>query len=147
MKVILLKDVRKVGKRHEIKDINDGYARNFLIPQGLAVIADDKKIDEFKRMSASAVAEKQIQHDLLKKNLKNISDVTIQISESANEQGHLFRSIHKDEIVSELSKQANINIPPDSIAIEKPIKQIGEFEIPVIIKGEGGAFKLKILKK
>ncbi len=144
MKVILTKDVRKIGKRNEIKEINDGYARNFLIPQGLAVEATDRKIAEVQRTTMVTELEKNVQADLLKKNLEQLANITITLKEKGNASGHLFSSIHKKEIIEALHKQAHIDINEEYLIIEKPIKELGESIIQVQVNGMKGQFKLVV---
>ena len=101
MKIILLKDVPKVGKKHETKEVPDGYGRNFLLKRGLAEIATASAIKRVEEIKKTAAVEKKIQEDLLMKNLEDLNDITITLKEKANEEGHLFAGIHKEEIISE----------------------------------------------
>jgi len=80
------------------------------------------------------------------KNLEEIKNVTITIKGKANEKGHLFSAIHKKELVQAIQKEKHVEIDEDFMELEKPIKEIGEFEIPVIIKGKKSFFKLVVEK-
>ena len=144
MKVILTKDVRKIGKRHDIKEINDGYARNFLIPQGLAVEATERKMAEVTRQTAAANESRQLQSDLLRKNLSQLEGAAITIREKAGPTGSLFSSIHKKDIIAALHQQAHIDLNEEHIVIEKPIKEIGEFTVGVNVGGEKGSIRLAV---
>lgn len=146
MRIIFLKDVPRVGKRHEVKNVNDGYAVNFLFPRNLAVLATDKNLAELERSKKEIVVEREVQEELLLKNLAEIKDITITIRGKANEQGHLFSAIHKKELVKTLGKEKHIDIGEDFIVLSKPIKEIGEFEIPVIIQDKKSFFKLIVEK-
>ena len=146
MKVIFLKDVPRVGKKNDIKDVNDGYAQNFLLARGLAELATPNKINELEKRMKNILVENQIEENLLMRNLEEIKDKQIILKEKANEKGHLFSSIHKKEIIEAMLKQNHITLSEDIIDLVKPIKEIGEFEINVSIKSKKSSFKLKIDK-
>ena len=144
MKIIFLENVPRVGKKYEIKEINAGYARNFLIPRGLAEIATKQSIARIEKISKNALAEQKIQKDLLEKNIESLNGVVVVMKEKANEKGHLFAGVRKEEIVAELKKQDHIDLPADCIALEHPIKELGEFDIEVKTKEKTAQFKLNI---
>ena len=144
MKVIFLQDVPKVGKRHDVKEINDGYAMNFLLPRKLAVSATPQAVADLEKRKKNIEIERGVQESLLLKNLEEIKGKTIVIKGKANEKGSLFKSIHKKEIVEEMKKQHNADIDEEFIILEKPIKEVGGFEIPISIKGKNSSFKLVI---
>jgi large subunit ribosomal protein L9 len=146
MKVIFLKDVPRVGKRHDIKEMNDGYAINFLFPRKLAEMANIKNIAELEKRKKEIVIKKEIQEELLDKNLEEIKNKIIKIKGKANEKGSLFSSIHKKEIVEAMKKENHIEIKEEFILLEKPIKEIGEFEIQIKIKNKISSFKLIVEK-
>lgn len=142
MKVIFLQDVPRVGKRHDIKEVNDGYASNFLLPRRLAIVATAKAIIELENRKKEIVVQKEIQEDLLIRNLEEIKDKTITIKQKADEKGNLFASIHKKEILEAMKKQHRADISEDSIVLEKPLKRVGEFDIKISIKNQSSSFKL-----
>ncbi|MEK7219262.1 MAG: 50S ribosomal protein L9 [Patescibacteria group bacterium] len=146
MKVIFLKDVPRVGKRHDIKEVPDGYAMNFLIPRGLAQTATPKAVAELELRKKEVVIEREVQETLLLKNLEEIKGKIVMMKSKANDKGHLFSAIHKKEIIEELKRQQNANIDEDFIVLEKPIKEIGEFEIPIEVKHQKSFFKLVVEK-
>lgn len=146
MKVIFLKDVPRVGKRHDIKEVNDGYALNFLIPRKLAELATPGAISELEKRKKNVEIEREVQEDLLMKNLEEIKGKIIKIKAKADEKGHLFSKIHNKEIVEEMKRQNHADIDPEFIVLEKPIKEIGEFEIPIEIKSKKSSFKLIVEK-
>lgn len=146
MKVIFLQDVPRVGKRYDVKDVNDGYALNFLIPRKLAEMATPNAITQLEKRMKDIKIEREMQEDLLLKNLEEIKGKIIIIKVKADEKGHLFSGIKNKEIIKEMKAQHNALISEESIVLEKPIKEIGEFEIPISIKGKKSSFKLKIEK-
>ncbi|MFA5933742.1 MAG: 50S ribosomal protein L9 [Candidatus Paceibacterota bacterium] len=147
MKIILLKDVPKIGKKDDIKEVGDGYANNFLFPKKLAELATSKGIARIESMKKSVHVEKEIQMDLLMKNLKEISVASITIKGKTNNVGHLFAGIRKEDIVEALRKQAHISIDPDFIEFDKPLKDLGEHKIAVSAKGKESSFTLIIEKE
>ena len=144
MKVILLKDVRKIGKKYDVKDVSDGYALNFLIPQKLAEVSTPKSMQRIDGLKSRDAAEQKIQEDLLMKNLKSLEGVSIELKENANEKGHLFKGVHKEEIISQIKKQTQLDITPEYIVLEKPLKEVGEHEIEAKVQDKSVKFKVVI---
>lgn len=131
MKVILLKDIPKVGKKFEVKDISEGHVMNFLIPRGLVEIATPKAMQKINQMKEKADSERKIQEDLLFKNLDTLRGATVKISGKANEKGHLFAGISKEVLISEIFKQTHLNLESEAVVLEKPIKEIGEHKVTI----------------
>ncbi len=144
MKIILLKDVPKVGKKYEIKDISDGYALNLLIPKGLAISATNEAIKRIDLEKSRDEGEKKIHQELLLKNIQELSGITIVMTEKANEKGNLFAGVHKMEIIPAIQKQTRIQIDAEHIVMDKPIKEIGMHEIVVKAGDKSIKFNLDI---
>ncbi len=147
MKIILLKDVPNVGQRFDVKDVADGFALNFLIPQKVAEIATEKAIKKIAAAKQVAEAERKIQNDLLAKNLKELSGKTITIITEANEHGHLFKGFHQKEIATAITEQTKLHVPPESIALEKPLKEIGDHKVTVEIADKKATLTVSITSK
>lgn len=146
MKVIFLQDVARVGKKYDVKEINAGYAMNFLFPRKLAELATPKAIAELEKRMKNIAIEREVQEELLMKNLEEIKDKVVVIKGKSDEKGHLFSGIHKKEIVEEMHKQHHADISEEFIVLEKPIKEVGEFEIAISIKHKRSSFKLVVEK-
>jgi len=144
MKVIFLKDVPRVGKKHDVKDVNDGYAVNFLFPHKLAEAATIKTLADLEKRKKEILIEKEIQEELLEKNLEKIKGKVITIKSKANEKGNLFSAIHKKEIIEAMKREHRVEIDEEFIILAKPIKETGDFEIPVEIKDKKTLFKLVV---
>jgi large subunit ribosomal protein L9 len=142
MKVILLKDVPKVGKKYDIKNVAEGYALNLLIPKGLAQIATAQAEKNIEVMKQKDMVEKKVQGELLLKNLEVIKTLVLNIKEKANDKGHLFAGITKERLVEEIIKTARLNLDVDSIKLDKPIKEVGEHEVTVEVLGKSAKFKV-----
>lgn len=144
MKIILLKDVPKVGRKYEMKDISDGYALNLLIPKGLAIAATKDAIKRVDLEKSRDEGEKRVHQELLLKNLAELAGVTISMTEKANEKGHLFAGVHKLEIIPAIQKQTRLQIDAEHIVLDKPIKEIGMHEIQVRVGDKSIKFNLDI---
>jgi len=144
MKIILLRDVKGLGRKYDIKEAKDGHALNLLIPQGLAVHATDKNVKEVDLKKRTDLEHRKIQEDLLIMNLKELSGAKIEMTEKANDKGHLFAGIHKEQIIPEIKKQTRIDMLPEFLILEKPIKEIGEHEISVKVADKTVKFKLVV---
>lgn len=147
MKVILLKDIPKIGKKFEIKDLSEGHVLNLLIPKGLVTPATPQAVLKIALEKEKVDGEKKIQDDLLVKSLDTLKNATVTIVSKANEKGHLFAGINKEMLISEIFKQTHLNLSGDSIVLEKPLKEVGEHKVTiqalgkkadmtVVIKGE-----------
>lgn len=133
MKIILLQDVENVGKKYEVKEVKNGYARNFLIDKGLAKPATKEALEWLK--TQKEVFEKKAE-DALKKAqdvATTIDGVEIVIPVKIGEEGQLFESINVQKI-SEKLKEAGFEVKKNQIDLSEPIKELGEF--PVKIKLE-----------
>ncbi len=145
MKIILLHDVAKVGRKYETKNIADGHALNLLIPKGLAIVATPAAIKRVEKMKAEDTVNRKIQEDLLLLNLKAIDGQTIELSEKTNDKGHLFAGVHKNEIIAAMKAQKHIDLLPEFIELDKPIKEAGERVVD--IKVQDKTAKLKVVIK
>ena len=146
MKVIFLQDVPRVGKRHDVKDISDGYAVNFLFPRKLAEPATAKALAALEQRKKNIQIEREVQEDLLLKNLEEIKGKVVHIRAKADEKGHLFQGIHPKEIVEAMKTEHRADISEEFIVLPKPVKELGEFEIPISVKNKKSSFKLVVEK-
>ncbi len=130
MKIILLKDVEKLGKKGEAKNVADGYARNFLIPNKMAVLATKSeliKLEEQKKIEAEK-AERELK--IYQEMANQIDGLEIEIPAKVGEDGKLFGAVTPSQIVEKL-KENNFEIKKEQIKLEEPIKEIGEYEAAV----------------
>ena len=144
MKIILLKDVAKLGKKLEVKTVSDGHALNLLIPQGLAIAATPEAITRTDRERAAIATESKVQEELAAKNLKALEAVTLTITGKANDKGHLFSGLKAEDIAKALDKDAKVQIDPSFIKLAHPIKEVGESMIEVHAGGKSAKFKLVV---
>lgn len=142
MKVILLEDVTKIGMRYEIKDVSNGYAANYLIPNKLAEFATSQKIKISKQKKQQYEKELNLKKESLLKNIKALNNESIEIKDKTNEKGYLFKGIHKEDIVKALYEQTGAEISPDVLVLKHPIKEVGEHKIDVKYEDKKTSFKL-----
>lgn len=126
MQVVLLTDVRGVGKKGEVKSISDGYARNFLFPRKMAAPADSNQGKQVAAHEAGKAQSKQQQQEALAAEIQKLDGKTVSMSAKANDKGHLFKGINPVDIASELGTQLNMDISADVISPQDPIKETGE---------------------
>lgn len=133
MKVILLKDIRGVGKRNTVKEIADGHALNYLIPRGMAEQATPAKLAQLEaRMKTGAeVAAQRDKED--KEHITTLASATISLQVKANEQGHLYRQISAETLVDEINKQFGVEVLARAITIKHPIKTVGKSDIEITL--------------
>ena len=131
MEVILIKDVKGIGKAGSLAKVSDGYARNMLLPRGLAkeATALNKKALEREK----AVAEEKRQEDIAaaKEQKEKLEAMTLTLKTKAGEGGRLFGAITSKDIAEELKKQTGMDIDKRKFTLESPIKQVGETEVEV----------------
>lgn len=144
MKVILTRDVKGAGRAHEEITAADGYALNFLIPKKLAVAATDaaKKEAELRRKQASD--RSTLDAALLAQNIASLASANIAIKAKANEKGHLYDAVGEPEILAAAKEQTRVELPEGAIRLEKPIKEIGTFDVPVAVGEIFGKFSITI---
>ncbi len=130
MKVLLIKDVKNLGKAGEIKDVKDGYGQNFLIKQGLAKLATPEVIEEWKREQAQKEAQLKAEIDKLNEYKKKIESQEIKIERESAPVG-IRGSVTNKCIADEIQKQLNIEINKKDINLKKAIKTEGLHEVDI----------------
>jgi len=130
MKVILLKDIKNLGKKYEIKEVSDGYARNYLIPKKLAKVANEKNLKWLEKQKQKE--EKRAEEELRKvqEAASAIDGQEITIPVKVGEDGQLFESITVQKIYEKL-KEEGFEIKKSQILLESPIKELGEFPVKI----------------
>jgi len=130
MRVILLQDIEKIGKKYEIKEIKDGYARNFLIPKGLVKPATEEvlKWAEMQKEIGKKKAEEELKE--VEEKASKVDGVEITISVKVGEEGQFFEKITCQKI-SEKLKELGFEVKPTQIKLEKPLEEIGENPVKI----------------
>ena len=146
MKVILTQDIKGIGKKDEIINANDGYARNFLFPKKMAVEVNAQNMSLLQGRKDSANYKKEQK----KENAINIKDklskIMLTIKVKAGENGKIFGSITSKEISTELKNQYKIEIDKKKIILKEPIKELGTVNIEIkIYEGITAALKVNVI--
>lgn len=144
MKVILIKDVRGVGQRHEIKNVADGYAVNFLFKNKLAEPATDDKVKQIEAQKEAAAEAQRKEDEVVDKKVSSLKGKSISITTKATEKGGLFKGITEKDIVKAILGQHALQISEDSIELGAPIKTIGEHTFKVMGRNVGVEMSLII---
>ncbi len=131
MKVILTQDIKGVGKKDEIINANDGYARNFLFPKKLAVEANIKNMSLLQGRKDSANYKKEQEKEKANEIKEKLSKIMLTIKVKAGENGKIFGSITSKEIASEIKSQYNIEIDKKKINLKDSIKELGTFNVEI----------------
>ncbi|CDD27337.1 50S ribosomal protein L9 [Clostridium sp. CAG:452] len=143
MKVILLQDIKNVGKKDEIINANDGYARNFLFPKKLALEATKDNLLKLQAKKDSQAHKKSLEIEEFKKQAEKINNITLDLKVKAGENGKIFGGITAKEISQELKNKQNMDIDKKKIVLKETIKNIGRFSVDIKF-GEGINAKLTV---
>ena len=128
MKVILCADVKGQGKKDQVVEVSDGYARNFLFPKKLAVPADSKSMNEIKNKEASKQHKIDVEKANAKEIAKKLEDITVIFEYAAGPDKKLYGSVTAKDISEALSKNFGIEIDKRKITLTEPIKSFGTFK-------------------
>ncbi len=131
MKVILLQDVKSIGKKGELKEVSDGYARNFLLPRKLAKEANAQAMNEFKNAEAAKEYKVKKETEKAQENAKALSGKTVKIPAKVGQNGKLFGSVTAKELAEEIAKQYGVEVDKRKIALENDIKAFGTYNFDV----------------
>jgi large subunit ribosomal protein L9 len=133
MKVILLEDVKKVGKRGDVVDVSVGYARNFLIAKKLGLEASNKALNDIKLKTAADDRRTIEILEAAKHQAEALKDKSVKVTIKAGENGRLFGSVSSKEIATEAKKQLGIEVDKKKLVLKEAIKELGTYEIPLKI--------------
>jgi len=136
MKVILLEDVKKLGKKGDLVDVAEGYGRNYLLPRKLAEEATPGGIKQLKQEKAALKKKKMKEIDMAKELAKEIEKVNVNLKVKSGGQGKLFGSVTSKDIAKALQDQHKIKIDRRKIELIEPIKSLGNYEVNVKLAPE-----------
>ncbi len=129
MKLILLENVKNIGKKDEVKEVPDGYAQNFLIPRKLAVLATQEKVSKLEKGKKQIEDEKGMHLELDRSNLEKIDNVDLEIIRKVNSSGSLFAQISEKDIQDEIKNAYKVQVPLEYIELKEHIKHTGVHKI------------------
>lgn len=146
MKVIFLKDVKKTGQRGQVKEIADGYALNFLIPQGLAEQATPAKLAAWEARQKVEQQQTAVREAQWSQALAHLKDTKITVSAKGNEKGHLYTQLPVTAIIDALKAEYKINLPKDAIALKQQIKEFGEYSVDIHLGAKSTTITVVVVK-
>ena len=136
MKVVLLKDVKGQGKKDEIINVSDGYARNFLFPKKLAIPADSKAINDVKNKEAAKQHKAEVEKQNAIDTAAALESITVKFSAGAGADGKLYGSVTSKDIAERLENERKITVDKRKIQLADPIRTFGTYSVPVKLHPE-----------
>ena len=143
MKVIFLKDLPK-GKKGEIKEVADGYARNFLLPQGLAVLATPSATKAAETLSEEKAERQARQREELNEVIQQLEGKELHFKAKAGAKGRLHGAVTGANIADEISKLMNFEIDKKKVELEEPLRHLGSYDVGINL-GSGSEAKIKVI--
>jgi len=143
MKVLLIKDVKSLGKKGEVKEVKDGYGKNFLIGKGFARNATPEILEQHAKDELIVAQNLEKEVNVLKETAAKLEKCEIIITKKVGDNGHLFGAITKDEVANALQEQHNITIDKKHIIDKTAIKTVGEHDLDLKL-GHGLHAKLHV---
>ena len=131
MKVLLLADVKGQGKKGELVNVSDGYARNFLLPKKLAVIADNAVMNEIKTKEEARLHRIAEEKKAAQENAKKLEGIVLKLYATAGADGRFFGAVSSKEIAEELQRQTGIEVDKRKIELDEPIRAFGAYTLDV----------------
>jgi large subunit ribosomal protein L9 len=146
MKVILLRDVAKIGRRAQVIEVPDGYALNNLIPKRLAEPATAANLKKIAQSKAGVQAQADSKAEAFKAALTQLNLSPLQIKADSNELGHLFKAIHEADVIA-AAKERGVDLGVHTISIETSIKSLGEHSITLKEGDAKVSYTIEVIKK
>jgi len=131
MKVVLLADVKGQGKKNDIIEVSDGYARNFLLPRKLAVVADAAILNEIKGKEAAKKHREEVELAEAQALASMLESILVKITASSGADGRLYGSITAKEVAEQLAKAHGVTVDKRKISLKDPIRAYGKYDLPV----------------
>lgn len=143
MKVILLQDVAKIGRKHTVVNVPDGYGQNQLIPKGWAKLATPNNLKSIEHLQANKEATNSALEEKYFKAKARLSEEPVTVTAPKNPKGHLFAAIHHDKIV-EAIRALGVEVEDNMVHLNKPLKEAGEHEAILAFGSHESSFIIKI---
>ena len=148
MKVILLQDVKSLGKKGEIVNVSDGYARNMILPKKLGVEATGKNINDLKLQNQHAQKVAQENLEAAQKLAEEIAGKQVQVKIKAGEGGRIFGSVSTKEISAAAKEQLNLDLDKKKMQLSEGLKSLGVHEVPIKLHPKvTAALKVKVIEE
>lgn len=145
MKVILLQDVAKLGKRSEVVEVPNGYATNQLIPKKMAEAATTQNLKRIQKLQADSAAAAAKDKELFEQTAKALDAVTVTVTADANDQNHLFKAVSEQDI-ADAAGAVGVTLNPGMVVVGNPIKEVGEHEVTLVRGSDVHPFTIVVAK-
>lgn len=146
MKILLLQDVKKLGKAGEIVDVSDGYAKNYIIPKKLGREATAQVMNNWKQQKASEANRKEMEKQQAIATVKDLGNKVITLKEKAGQDGRLFGSVTAKDLAEALKTQYGIDVDRKKINLKDPIRAVGNYSVEIKLLAEAtGLLTVQIL--
>lgn len=148
MKVILLDNIKGVGKKDEVINASDGYARNFLFPRKLAVEANAENMSKLNNKKEANNYRKDLEKQEAQEIAKKLKGILLKMKVKAGENGKIFGGVTAKEISENLKTQYNMEIDKKKVDLKEPIKTLGSFQVNIkLYEGVVGTLKLEVISE
>ncbi len=148
MQVVFIKELSGTGKKGEVKEFNDGYARNFLIAKGYAMPATAQILSKIKNEQAQAQAKKKKEEEQARKISDDFAKRTFTLSVKVGDKGQVFGSIHQKDVLERIKEKMNLELEKSQIILPKQTKELGEYEFQIKLNnGITAKSKIKLINE
>lgn len=148
MEVILLKDMGTLGDKHEVVQVKDGYGRNYLIPKGIAIIANKPNMKKLDDIIAREKADEEKRLDEFKETISKINGQTLKIGVKAGTSGKIFGSVNAIQVVNAIKEQFDIDVPRRKVNLADDMKEVGSYSIQVTLHPQAvGTLTVDLVKE
>ena len=144
MKIVLLDNIRGVGRKFEVKNVAGGYARNHLLPHGLALLANQLTLKQIESLKKQAEQRRTRLKDKAAELIGQLDEKTVTLEARANEQGHLFQGLDRSAVAEAIKQESKIEIEPDWLELERPLKALGDYDLKIVSGPIEGKIKITI---
>lgn len=145
MEIILLQDVKSLGKKGEIVKVNDGYARNFLLPKKVGIEANNKNLTDLAAQKFRAAKEEEEREEDARQQAASVDGKVVTIPVKCGEGGRVFGSVSTKEIAAEAKKQLGLDIDKKKMQLDEPIRMVGTVIVPIKLhKNVTGQLTVKV---
>lgn len=147
MKVILLKDVAKIGRRFDVVNVPDGFALNKLIPKGLAESATGENLKRLQNLAQKVEQDRASEEASFREMVQALKDIEIEIAVEANNEGRMFQALKVQAIVDAVKDATGHNLGSEHIIMKTPIKEVGVHGVSIVSGAATGEVQLNIVSK
>lgn len=148
MKVVLLQDVKAQGKKDDIVEVSEGYARNFLFPKKLAIPADAKAINDIKNKKSSEAHKIELERIAAREIAEKLNQTTVKIVAEAGKDGKFYGAVTSKDIAEALKTQAKIEVDKRKVILDSPIKAFGTYKVDIKLYQEiSGRVTIMVIEK